>query len=322
MSNWGIVGTGFIASKFADAVPFVSSAKLMAVASRSNEKASEFGLKYGVSKCYGSYKALYDDPEIDVVYIATPHTDHYEQTMHALEKGKHVLCEKPMTTTIKQAEEMIQKAKEKNLFFMEAMWTCFLPSYQKVFELIEHGVIGEVRQVISDFSFCLPFDPKARHFNKELGGGSLLDVGPYPCSLIYDVFGESEEVHALANFTSTGVDSSFAAIYKFGDKGTASFTTSVVAEGGIESIITGTKGRIKIEGKWFTPSNLQVYGVDDMEGEQVLVPTEGNGYNYEIEEVENCLSQNKIESDVISHSRSLYMMRHLLELADKVGLVY
>ncbi|HEY1406056.1 MAG TPA: Gfo/Idh/MocA family oxidoreductase, partial [Spirochaetota bacterium] len=175
--NWGILGPGWIAGKMAEAMPFVPNANLYAVASRTKAKADDFAGVYSIPKSYGSYEELVKDPDVDVVYVATPHNMHYEHALLALEHGKNVLCEKPFAVNGREVREMIAKAKEKNVFLMEALWSRFLPNVIKAKELVDSGAIGKVKLLDADFGLKVPFDPKHRLFNKELIGGSLLDLG-------------------------------------------------------------------------------------------------------------------------------------------------
>jgi len=187
--KWGIIGLGKIARKFADDLQLVANNELVAVASRSVERSQSFADHYQVKNYYGSYDEILQDDEVEVIYIATPHTGHYENTLKCLEYGKAVLCEKAFAMNLAQVEEMVAKAKEKQLFLMEALWTRFSPSMLKTIELVESGAIGNIRSIQADFGFNTPFNPDSRLFNKQLGGGSLLDVGIYPVFLASTLLG-------------------------------------------------------------------------------------------------------------------------------------
>ena len=204
--NWGILGTGKIADTFASALGKLPAAAITAVGSRTIEKARQFGYKFNIPNIHGSYEDLVNDPAVDVIYVSTPHSFHQENTLLALEAGKHVLCEKPFAINSEQIETMITKAEEKKLFRMEAMWMWFFPGIQEVKKLIEQGTIGDIRWMNANFGFHVPFDAKSRLFAPELGGGALLDIGIYPLALSLYLFGKPIEMSSRAFFGESGVD--------------------------------------------------------------------------------------------------------------------
>ena len=207
--DWGILGTGTIANIFAGEFKYVDSANLVAVASRTKENADEFAGKYGLKKAYESYEALVKDKDIDVIYIATPHSNHYENTMLCLENNKSVLCEKPMAVNEKQAQEMFAKAKENDLYLMEALWTYFLPVIKKVQKWINDGKIGEIQLIKAQVGILPkpPKNPKGRLFNPELAGGALLDTGIYPIALANLLLpNEPNDLRILSHIGDTGID--------------------------------------------------------------------------------------------------------------------
>ncbi|HSM63672.1 MAG TPA: Gfo/Idh/MocA family oxidoreductase, partial [Gillisia sp.] len=204
--NWGILGAGKIASKFSEDLATVSGAVLYAVASRSLDKAEEFAKSHKIKTSYGSYLELVEDENIDIIYVATPHVFHFEHSLLCLEHKKAVLCEKPFGINLGQVESMISLAKQKNVFLMEALWTQFLPHFQYVLELTESKKYGELLGLEADFGFNAPFDPEKRIYNKELGGGSLMDVGIYPVFLTLSLLGYPEDIIAEASIGKTGVD--------------------------------------------------------------------------------------------------------------------
>ncbi len=194
--KWGIIGLGNIAHKFATDLLTIEDAKLYAVASRSQEKADKFAKKFGATKAYNSYEAIANDPNIDAVYIATPHALHKENTLMCLENGIAVLGEKPFAMNAAEVDEMIAKAKEKNVLFMEALWTYFLPHYQYVLNLLENKTYGNILKIESDFGFARPYNTDARLFNKSMGGGSLLDIGIYPIFAALSTMGAPKNIEA------------------------------------------------------------------------------------------------------------------------------
>src|SRR4051812_31176436 len=204
--RFGILGPGKIANRFADAFQYVPTAKVYAVASRDAGKAKEFAAKTGAEKSYGTYEALAEDPGVDVIYIATPHPYHYEQTLMCLKHRKAVLCEKPMSLNLRQTTEMINLAKTKKIFLMEGMWSRFFATTRKTLEIISSGAIGEVRFVNADFGFAGPVNVDSRLYDLALGGGAQLDVGVYPLFLSLLLLGKPNEVKAMSHLASTGAD--------------------------------------------------------------------------------------------------------------------
>ena len=319
--NWGIIGLGGIAEKFAIGLSVLENANLFAVASRSLENAKPFADRYHATRAYGSYEELAKDPEVDVVYIATPHPYHFENTMLCLEHGKAVLCEKPFAMNERQVQTIIAKAKEKNVFLMEAMWSRFLPMILKTKELIDAGEIGEVKILQADFGFNIPFDPESRFFNKQLGGGTLLDTGIYPLFLSLFLLGEPLEINALAQMSSTDVDETCTVALKYKNGAMASLHSTFMANTPIEATIMGTKGKIIINRLWFMPNSFSVF-YDDGRIVEYSEPFLSNGYEYEAMEVMACLSQNKKESDIMTFDFSLKLIRLLDQVRQKIGLEF
>ena len=206
MIRWGVIGPGIIATGFAEAMQWVEGGTITAVASRSAERAEAFGDRFDIPTRYGDYDALAADPDVDVVYVATPHSRHEADTIGLLRAGKHVLCEKPFALNARQAARMAEEARSRGLFLMEAIWSRFLPAYRSLVEVIGEGRIGEPLLVEADFGFRRPVDPAHRHFAPELGGGALLDLGIYPIQLCTLVLGPIERVVADGVVGETGVD--------------------------------------------------------------------------------------------------------------------
>ena len=205
--KWGILGLGKIATKFTHDLQLSDNSILQGVASRDLNRAKEFRRKFNAVGYYGSYEELANDPEVDVVYIATPHVFHFENTMMCLKAGKSVLCEKPMGIDSTQVQKMVEEAQSRNLFLMEGMWTRFIPATEKLVELLEQKAIGAIQHIVADFGFKAPYDIDGRLFNKQLGGGSLLDVGIYPIYFSLLTLGVPHDLKATARMTKTGVDS-------------------------------------------------------------------------------------------------------------------
>jgi predicted dehydrogenase len=319
--NWGILGTGFIAQKMADALPFVPNSKLYAIASRNMDTAKTFASKYKVDKMYGSYEELVKDPAVDIVYVATPHNLHYENTIMALEHGKHVLCEKPFAVNGREVRGMIAKAKQKNVFLMEALWSRFLPNVMKAKEIIDSGEIGTVRLLKADFGLNRPFNPANRLFNKELIGGSLLDLGIYPLFLSLFLLGKPKRLQAIAGMGKTDVDYNCSFTLGYEKDTLAVLHSSVVAQTDVIATIYGDKGTIVFDNWWFMP--VPIYHMSS-DGKKTKIPLtfEGNGYNYEAAEVVNCLQNGQIQSKMMSWDDSLLLIDSLDAIRKEIGLTY
>ena len=318
--RWGILGLGSIADKFATGLQSLVDAELVAVGSRSQEKADRFGGQFNAPNRHASYEALASDPAVDAVYIATPHPMHVEDALLCLNAGKAVLCEKPFTINAAQAERVVQVAREKKIFLMEAMWTRFFPLMSRVRELIATGVIGEVRMLQADFGFRAGIDPASRLFSPALGGGGLLDVGVYPISLASMIFGTPNQVTGLAHIGETGVDEQAGLVLAYDAGRLAVLSTGVRINTPQAATILGTDGQIKIQAPWWQPSAMTVSS--GSKTEDVTLPFESNGYQYEAQEVARCLRAGKTESDLLPLDETLQIMRTLDTLRGQWGLKY
>jgi predicted dehydrogenase len=309
--RWGILGTGNIATRFAEGLMALPDAELVAVGSRSPSSADSFGYEFDVPHRHASYAALADDPDVDVVYVATPHPFHREHSLLCLEGSKPVLCEKPFAINASEAEDVITLAREKGLFLMEAMWTRFLPVLVKVRELLAEGAIGEIRALFADFGFRTAFDPQSRLFDPHLGGGALLDVGVYPVSLASMVFGAApSRINGMAHLGQTGVDEQSAVILSYDQGQLAILAAAVRTEMPQEAVLMGTEGQIRIHAPWWRPTALTL-SLPGQEDESLHLPYEGNGYNYEAAAVMDCLRAGRTESDVMGLDETLAIMQTL-----------
>ncbi|MFP4557016.1 MAG: Gfo/Idh/MocA family protein [Bacteroidales bacterium] len=319
--NWGIIAPGKIASKFASDLKLVKNAILHAVASRDMSRAKKFASTYNANKAYGSYVELVNDPKVDIVYIASPHVLHYEQTLMCLNKGKHVLCEKPMGMNAQQVKELAGIAKEKGLFLMEALWTQFLPSFKKCKEIVADGLIGHIKFIQADFGFKANYDTIARTFSKNLGGGSLLDIGIYPVFFALEILGEPEKIRTSAIIGDTGVDETCSMVFSYPSKGVvANLASSFLVKTPTEALICGTNGTIKLHSQWHTPTSLTLTQNDS---EQLFTFDEpGFGYEHEIREVLNCLEKGLIESESFPLSKSFQLHQILDKVRKIIGLQY
>ncbi len=319
--NWGIIGTGYIARKMAEALPLVPQSRLYAVGSRSGDTAAEFAREYGVVKAYGSYEELARDPDVDIIYIATPHNLHYENTMMCLGHGKHVLCEKPFAVNGREVRGMIGKAKENNRFLMEALWTRFLPGMIRAKEMIDEGLIGRIRLLKADFGINVPFDPNHRLYNRQLIGGSLLDLGIYPLFLSLLLLGKPKTIRALAGIGATGVDYNCSFTLGYEGETIAVLYSSAVAKTDVSAAVYGEKGTLVFDNWWYMPVPVKMI---TPEGREVPLTANavGNGYNYEAAEVIHCLEKGQTESQLMNLDFSLLLIDTLDAIRKEIGLVY
>lgn len=320
--RWGILGTGGIAHKFAEGLKHVSNAELVAIGSRNYEQAQKFGQQYNAKQFYGSYEELAASKDVDVIYIATPHVYHCANTLLCLENNKAVLCEKPFAMDSEEVAQMISKAKEKGLFLMEALWTRFMPSFLKVQELLKNNAIGEIIQIKSDFSFHAPYDLSNRFFNKALGGGTLLDIGIYPVFLITTLFGKPDKIQSMAHIGKSGVDESIAVNFYYKNGTIASMHSTFLAHTATETEIYGTKGYIKLPRMWFFTNEVILGSYADNSSQTFKFEYPSMGYEFEAQEVTNCLLQGKLESELFSLQDSIALMEILDEIRRQNNMSY
>ena len=321
ITRWGIIGPGGIAHKFAQGLASIPNANLTAVASRSMDRAQEFAKQYDVPVAYEGYDRILGNKEVDIVYIATPHSEHFDNTMMCLDAGMPVLCEKPFTINSKQLARLVDVARSRKVFMMEAIWSLFLPTVQKVIEIRDSGQLGKIKGIIADFCFQLPFDPKHRGFNLELGGGALLDIGIYPVFLTLLLLGKPNEIKSMALLTETGSDESCSMLFKYDNQAIANLKCSFAADGPTEATFLFEKGRVRINRKWFRPSTLTI--IEEKEKvEEVTFEYKGNGYHLEAIESMRCLAEGLTESPMLPLSFSLELMEIMDEIRRQCGIVY
>ena len=318
--RWGILGAGNIARKFAEGLPDAESAELVAIGSRSQDKADAFGSEFAVPHRHGSYEALADDPDVDAIYVATPHPMHRANSILCIEAGKAVLCEKPFTVNAGEAREVIAAARDAGVFCMEAMWSRFLPSMVKVRQLLADGAIGEARMILADFGFRCGWDPAGRLLDPALAGGGLLDVGVYPISLASMVFGAATGVTGSAHIGATGVDEQAAMVLTYPGGALAVLATAVRTSTPHEAWILGTEGRLHLHAGWWQGSTITVH--NDADTRDIDVPTAGNGFNYEADEVARCIAEGKAESDILPLDETVAVMETMDTLRALWGLKY
>jgi predicted dehydrogenase len=320
-TKWGILAPGHIARGFVSGLKVLEEAELYAVASRTYEKAEVFAQEFGFRKIYGSYAELVDDPDVDVIYVATPHHLHFENTLMCLQKGIPVICEKPFTINSKQLEILVKTARENKVFLMEAMWTRFLPGIHKTLELIEAGHIGKIKILNADFGFKADFKAESRLFDPFLGGGSLLDIGIYPVFLSLLLLGYPKEIQAVAVKASTGVDESVSISLSYESGALAILHCTFTTYTTTDANIYGDKGKIQIKQQWFRPSTILISRHNEDEVEMPF-PSRANGYEYEAEEVMSCLNQGLTESKLMGLDFSIQLMKLLDAIRKKCGIVY
>jgi len=319
--KWGILGTGKIAKRFMQAAFYVPDAQVVAVGSREQHTADQFGAQYGIPKRYGSYDALLHDPEVEIVYVATPHTLHAENTLAALQAGKHVLCEKPFTINAQQAEQVIRAARASGKFVMEGMWTRCFPVVREIVRRIQAGELGEVRYLQADFGFRPEFNPASRLFAPELGGGALLDVGVYPVALAFLVLGAPKQVVSHATLGATGVDELCSMLFLYDNGAQAVLSASLQVEMPKQANICGTLARIQLPAPWWKPSEAYLVR-NDGATEHLLYPYEGDGLQFEIRHVHDCLRQGLTESQWMPLDETLAIMHTLDALRAQWGVRY
>lgn len=319
--NWGIIGLGKIAHKFAQDLAQVKDARLLAVASTSSGRAQDFATTYGAPHAYGSYEGILECPDLDVVYIATPHNLHYSSTLLCLNKGIAVLCEKPFAIHARQAAEMIETARAQDTFLMEALWTRFLPVTEKALELIESGAIGEVLSVKADFGFKAVFEPRSRLYDPVLGGGALLDIGIYPLFLAQLLLGKPASIKALAHIGPTGVDEETGVILQYAGGQMAHLHASIRSKTKTEAFIYGELGAIHIHTRWHESTALTLLK-HEQRPLDFAFPMRGRGYNFEAQEVVHCLQEGLKESQRWPLKSTQSLMELLDAIRREAGIVY
>ncbi|MDC7234314.1 MAG: Gfo/Idh/MocA family oxidoreductase [Spirochaetales bacterium] len=319
--RWGILATGGIA-RLQTADLITNGSRVEAVGSRSLSSAEKFGDEFNIPYRYGSYEELCDSPEVDVIYIATPHTFHYENAMMALEKGKHLLVEKAFTINSRQAEEIINLAQKKNLFVMEAMWTRFLPSMQRIKEIVSSGGIGELRLILADHDQYIPMEKARRLHDPALGGGALLDLGIYVISLADFMLGEPEKMSVEGTMTDLGVDEMTAMLFRYANGAQAVLHCGFMTPGSNKAVLVGTKGRIEIDPVWYTQTSFTHLDADGRVIERYEDTIKGRGMQYQAQEVESCLAAGKTDSSVMPLAGTLSIMKTMDRIRDEINLVY
>lgn len=317
--RWGILGTGRIAHLFARDLQLVSGAQLAAVGSRSKQSAAQFAETHNIPCSYGSYEALAQSPQVDIVYIATPHTHHSPNTVLCLRAGKHVLCEKPFAMNITEAEEMVQAARQENRFLMEAMWTMCLPSMLQAQKLIRDGSIGTPTHLAVTCGFQATAHHSARLWDQTLGGGALFDMGIYPITLATAIWGEPAACEASSQWSTTNhVDSHTTMSFRFACGALASMQCSIIADMANEAVIHGTGGTLRIRAPWWHSQQLSL---ELPGGTEIIfdVPFLGHGLAHEAMMAMDAVNIDAYESPYVPHAVTLRNIRALDAVCRCVG---
>lgn len=319
--RWGIIGTGGIASAFAGDLKLLPDAQVVAVGSRSQKSADEFGDRFDIPRRYATYEQLADDPEIDAIYVSTPHPMHHANALLAIRAGKAVLVEKPFTINAKEARELVSEARARGTFLMEAMWTRHLPHIVALREILAQGRLGAVRSVMADHGQWFTKNAAHRLFAPELGGGALLDLGVYPISFASMVLGNPSKITAVSDQAFTGVDAQTGILLQYQGGQHAVLFTSLETRTPNWACVNGTEARIEIEGVFYTPSRFRLISRDG-DVEQFDFPHEGHGLRHQAATVGRCLRAGLTESDALPLDESIAIMETMDEIRRQIGLTY
>ncbi len=311
--RWGVIGTGRIAQTFARDVEHIDDGVLVAVGSRTRHGAELFAENFGVPNPHASYESLVSDPQVDAVYVATPHPMHFEDAQLALRAGKPVLVEKAFTMTVGQAQDLVASARSRDLFMMEAMWSRFLPHMVAVRNLVDSGELGDIIVVVADHGKWFEQDPTSRLFAPELGGSAMLDLGVYPVSFASMILGTPLDVIGRVTPAFTGVDATASAVLSYESGAHAVITCTSGARSATRASVVGTRARIEIEGDFYAPSSFQVIDRDGA-ARSFHFPVSGRGLQYEASHVAACLAQGLRESPIMPLDESVAIMRTMREI--------
>ena len=319
--KWGILAPGKMSAKFTRGLKLLENAELYAVGSRDPERARQFAEEFGFKKAFGSYEDLAADRDVDVIYVASPHSYHHEHTIMCLRNGKAVLCEKAFALNSREADEMIAEAAHRKVFLMEALWPPFQPVYRKTKEILLGGEPGKLIHLTSRFGFQPPYNPTDRKYNLALGGGSLLDIGIYPVMDTLYFMGVPDEIVAKASFTETGSEDSISIIFGYEDGRMATLYSSFRTAAGIATDLLCENGNLYFSrGRDMSQRlNVSMNGKENIE--YSLLP-DGMGYHYEAIEVMKCLDEGKLESDIVPHSFTRTLMETLDRIRTAAGITF
>lgn len=319
--GWGILGPGGIAAAMTADLQLVG-ARVVAVGSRDAERAAAFAERFGIRTSHAGYEALVADPEVDIVYVATPQTRHAADALLAIEAGKHVLVEKPFAMNAAEARRIVDAAERRGVVALEAMWTRFLPHMARIRELIANGAIGELRSLVATHEQALAHLPGHRLLDPALGGGALLDLGVYPVSFAWDLFGAPSSTHALGTFTDSGVDARTSVLFGYPGGQHAVLHTAMDAKGGTRASILGSAGRIEIGEWWFAPTSATVFDTVGEVVEEIDGAVDGRGMQFQALELERLLAAGERSTPLLTPEASVGIMATLDDIRSRIGLRY
>ncbi len=319
--RWGILATGGIAGAFTKDL-LAHGHRVVAVGSRSLASARAFAATHGIPAAYGSYEELAADPDIDVIYIATPHNLHAGNAALALQNGKHVLVEKSFTVTQAEARSIVTLGEQRGLAVVEAMWTRFLPHMAYVREVIASGRLGEIRSLHADHTQHLPREDTHRLNNPQLAGGALLDLGIYPVSFAHDILGAPVDVDARATFTRTGVDASVATVLTHANSAVSTSFSSMETRGSNRATVLGTEGRLELADTWYAPTTVSLIDATNTLVETYDRPVSGRGMQFQAAEVERLIHEGVAGSPLMMPEESVAIMGTMDAIRAAIGLEY
>ena len=319
--KWGILTAGKMAAKFTRALKLLDNAELYAVGASDQGRADHFATEFGFKRSYSSYEELASDPKVDIIYIASPHSHHFEHTMLCLKNRKAVLCEKAFSLNSREVKVMIGESRKQGVFLMEALWPPFQPIYKKTREVLQSGEAGKLIHLDARFGFQPPFDPVDRKYNLALGGGSLLDIGIYPVIDVLYFMGIPDEVSAKASFTETGSEHSICITFCYKDGRMATVYSSFRTAEGIACTLYCENGNLLFSRGRDMSQRLTV-SLNGKESKEYSLLPDGMGYQFEAAEVMKCLEAGRIESEIVPHSFSLDLMKTLDSIRNSAGIVF
>jgi len=318
--RWGILGAGYIAGAFADAVNSRTRSPLLAVGSRNRDRVERFATAHGIPTTHLGYRSLVEDPQVDAVYVATPHSEHRAHALLAIAAGKHVLVEKAFMRNTGEAEEVFAAARAAGVFVMEAMWTRFLPHVAALRQVIAAGEIGEIVNISADHGQSFDYDPASRVFDPKLAGGALLDLGVYPISFAHDFLGVPDAVIAVGTLTDTGVDGQISIVLSYGERVQATLSTTLWSKTPTTASISGTEGYIQVAGDFYAPTSFTVTRTDG--AQWTFDRPASKGLQYEAAEVARRVAAGETESPRMTWDNTLEVMRTMDAVRAQIGLVY
>lgn len=319
--RWGILAAGNIARRFTTDLQ-LSGREVVAVGSRSLDKAKAFAEQHGIARAHGSYEDLVSDADVDAIYIATPHPGHASAAELAIRAGKHILVEKPFTLNTDEARRLLELGRQHDVVVLEAMWTRFLPHMIRLHEVLATGVIGDIRAIVATHLQDLPDDPSHRLNDLALGGGALLDLGIYPVSFLFDMLGKPESVTATGRLRKTGADAEVTAMFRYPSGATGLMVTASDAPGPNRAEISGTEGYVEIDRTWYAPTSFRVYDSKGEVIERYDSKVEGRGMHFQAAELERLVAVGERSSPLMPIEQSVEIMAVLDDIRRQVGVFY